>query len=248
MNPNWILLIDHDNIPLREGALSAIISCWLASVPAELRGNAIQELLVRSYGGWWQEESQSTSRYKAGPFYADECPALVRVADHYWRVHFEFADYLLSDEEHSALITHTFALRPAPHLFFATSDGRGCDEYDCEAKKLRRWLMSRRGCTRLACPRAFGDLWMKPEQKQVDIHLAVDLLDLCSRRQAPRRVGLVSDDTDFLPAILASATSKSEEKPLITLIRFTGKPSYLDTEIGRRGVEILNLDTFFGGR
>jgi hypothetical protein len=247
MLSTWILLIDHDNIPLQEVGLATLITQWLKYSPSDSQESGIQELLVRSYGGWWREDRQSTSRFSAGPRYADLCPALMRVNGCYWRVRFEFADHLLAfDGEQSPAITHTFALRPAPQLCLAT-EGKGCEEQDCEARKLRKWVMRRRGCTRKACPRAFGDIWQKPEQKQVDIHIAADLLHLSLLAGSRRYVALVSDDIDFIPAILAFTKNIGERRSL-TWIRCNRDSSYLDEELNNRGITIMKVNQQYEAR
>lgn len=202
----------------------------------------VGDMTVRAYGGWWREEAASDARFSAAVQYSEHCPALLATAGRYWRVRFEFADDLLLPADPavgSPSIRHTVAMRPPPPLAISQVHGAVCTEDGCEVQRCRRWLYRRRGCTRSACPQQFGQVWIRTEQKQVDTHLAVDLLQLTRLWPRPIHISLLSDDIDFLPAIVAAATT-SPLPESITHVRVTGRRTYLDPFLTERGVRILS--------
>lgn len=238
--PQAVCLIDHDNVPISRLSVTDLLTQWLASLPPEDEDLPVQDLLVRAYGGWWYESNVSNSRYQAAATYAAHCPAMLRVRGRYWRILFEFADTLLAPSATplGPRIDNTFVLRPAPQLFLPRQPELACLEQDCEALRLRKWVRQRRGCTRKACPKSFGDLWFKPEQKQVDIHLALDLLTLNGPMSAVRHLSVASDDIDFAPALWLASAALPEYRTL-TSIRFSTSPPYFDAHLQDTKVTIL---------
>lgn len=236
-----VALLDHDNSPHGAKSLKEILVTWLEDIPTAALRATVQDADVRAYGGWWQEDSSSSARGEAVAFYTEECPALITAGERYWRIKFAFADYLLHDlnVRHAPRVEHTFVLRPAPSLFSPLTGATACAEQGCEIRKIRKWMLKRRGCTRTACPNAFGQLWYKPEQKQVDTHLVLDLLYLCTRGSEATDVLVVSDDADFGPALLVAASAGTGAR--ITVARFSSKKNYLDQYLVEAGIKILVL-------
>lgn len=237
--PTWVLLIDHDNVPFERIQLRSILEAWLSEIAKVVRPEGVHDLLVRSYGGWWQGTDQSASRAEAARAYAEQCPALLSLDGGYWRVRFEFADSLIYSNPGFDRLSHTFALRPASPLTLAAGTA-GCDAESCEAPRLRKWTFRRRGCTKPGCTRKFGDLWLRGEQKQVDIHLAVDLLMLASRAESTTHLALASDDLDFMP-VLAQAGIIRPNHATLTHVRFTSRSAYLDETLTGLGLRLLVL-------
>ena len=235
--PEAIMLIDHDNAPFGRTPLSEVLRGWLGSLAGDALP-AVCDATVRAYGGWWFGDLSSSSRYKAVGFYTTQCPAITEVNGRYWRIRFEFADHLYHPLRNgmSPRIENTFVLRPAPQLF-SRNDIAGCDEADCEMAKIQRWVQKRRGCTRAACSKRFGDMWYKPEQKQVDTHLTLDLIALAST-ETPKHVAVVSDDIDFLPSLLV-ATSLMGPPGSVTQVRFSERRTYLDEALLAAGLHLL---------
>jgi hypothetical protein len=234
-------LIDHDNVSAHLGQLNHLLSGWLAGLSREHTFSAVEDLVVRSYGGWWREDAASDARFSAAQLYSEYCPALISTEGHYWRVRFEFADNLLVPPGFPGFAPpfhHTVVSRPAPPLTIADAGGPVCEEVGCEVQRCRRWLFRRRGCTRNACPKTFGQVWMRTEQKQVDTHLAIDLVQVCKLWMETVHVALVSDDVDFLPALAASTLGASTAAS-VTHVRIAGRPTYLDQFLIASGVRIL---------
>jgi uncharacterized LabA/DUF88 family protein len=233
-----VLLLDADNVPLEDVSLNTILVCWLAGQSPDGVGDAT----VRVYGGWWNGNVMSDARHKAALWMAEACPALLNIAQTYWRVRFEFADALISpalSNQGELPIRSTFVLRPAPPLTATQRPGQGCDESDCEVKAVRKWIYRRRGCTRNKCPKKFGDVWLRAEQKQVDTHLAVDLLLVAQGKQYDR-IALATDDIDLLPA-LAAAFRECGGSKNVAHIRFRAESSYLDGRLLDMGGAIFTL-------
>jgi hypothetical protein len=234
-------LIDHDNVSVHASHLNRCLSGWVSQISREHTVPPVTDVLVRAYGGWWREDQVSDARSSAQQLYSEYCPALIAAEGHYWRVRFEFADGLLLPpgmSDHVPPFHHTVVSRPAQPMSIADAAGPACAEQGCEVQRCRRWLYRRRGCTRNACPQIFGDIWMRTEQKQVDTHLAVDLLQLCKSWPESVHVALVSDDTDFLPVLLASSIG-SRKAASLTHVRLAGRESYLDDFLRKTGVRIF---------
>lgn len=227
------LLLDHDNADYASFPLADVLRGWLGTMGS---GPTVGEVVVRAYGGWWRAGIATTSRHEAASYYSTACPAILQIGASYWRTRFEFADRLAVDSS-SPRIEETFVLRPASPLVKADASG-GCAEAGCESSRLRKWLFRRRGCTKQACPRRFGDLWQRAEQKQVDTHLVVDFMSLLEQGGASR-IAVASDDSDFLPAFAWAAASGRGE--LVTHIRFKSIRSYLDAWQQKNGIRILRL-------
>ena len=236
-------LIDHDNVASHLPRLSAVLSTWAGEIAHEFRLPTVGDITVRTYGGWWREELASEARFSATQLYPEHCPALIRTTGHYWRVRFEFADSLLLPRGvrcNVPDIKHTVIGRPAPPLSISKALGGTCGEPNCEITRCRRWIFQRRGCTRNACPQMFSQVWVRTEQKQVDTHLAVDLMQLCCFWHENVHVALISDDVDFLPALVASSvTTRSAES--LTHVRMEGRATYLDNFLTKCGLRIVNL-------
>ena len=236
-------LIDHDNVATYLPQLSAFLHTWVSSVASEFHLPTVGDITVRAYGGWWREEMASEARFSAAKAYSVHCPALIKTEGHYWRVRFEFADRLLlpkGSRPGIPTIQHTVVSRPAPPLSIAKALGGTCGEAGCELTRCRRWIFSRRGCTRNACPQTFGQVWVRTEQKQVDTHLAVDLLQLCSLWHESVHVSLLSSDVDFLPA-LAASSAVNRSAVSLTHVRTEVRATYLDDFLTRFGVRIVHL-------
>jgi len=242
-----ILLLDHDNLPLSRIGIQHLLDRWLSHIDSS-PAIAVGEALIRIYGGWWLEDQMSESRHAASLFYAEFCPSLMYVLSRVWRVRFEFADSLFAPHHSTEIpIRHTFALRPAPPPV-ARRPGQqqpSCDEPDCEIRQLRKWLYRRRGCTRTACPRRFGDVWYRAEQKQVDIHLALDLAALVHRKDLAH-LAVGSDDLDFLPA-LVTASGHPLRHCTISHLRCRTDRTYLDDVFSRFGGHIVTVASVEGG-
>jgi hypothetical protein len=237
------LLLDHDNLPSERLQLASIINAWLDSVSRTLELPNQLTLLVRAYGGWYRGNQSSDARFKATDFYLKHCPSLLMHGSRYCRIAFEFADRVFSVEPTNfatSSITHTVATRRSSQRFSKRKDVADCQAPDCEIGSMRKWLNRNRACTRIACPFAFGDHFERHEQKQVDVHLAADLLTWAFTRQSTMFLAVATDDIDLTPALVAAATHLPTLERL-TLIRFDVPVSYLDDGLQRKGMNLITL-------
>ena len=238
-----LLLLDHDNLrEAREDALS-IIEPWLTvlerrqALPPK-QGSAVS-LDLRVYGGWFDGHRVTKSRYDAWQTYDNTWPVLVERPQYRVRIKIEFADYLLGRlaRQIQHKITHTVTTRHKPLRMRPTDQSRSCSEGSCERTKVRDWLKRGSGCTSSSCPNNFADCFERLEQKQVDIHLAMDLISAVSANGA-QHVALASDDLDFTPALMSVGVNNSGTSSLV-VVRTNRRPQYSDEALRSLGIEIV---------
>jgi hypothetical protein len=235
-----LVLLDHDSIPFETVSLRRILEAWIAAIPETTLPAGTHSVLVRSYGGWFRQAQTSEGRFKASNFYQNECPSMLRTPDRYWRTHFEFADKLLmppgaEQTQVAPSITHTVAVRGSAESVVGRSGAAPCPEVDCQLRPVKRWIRRRRACTRAACPLEFKDQFERLQQKQVDIHLATDLLTWAHTWDRACWLAIASDDIDLLPSLAAAALVR-QRVPKLTLVRFFTRSTYLDATLA--GLEI----------
>lgn len=238
------LLVDHDNVPFDRISPRQLITTWLESIDDLLAEQALVTVTLRAYGGWFLERNVTESRFAAAEFYQRSLPI---VFFHYGRpckVAFQFADTLISErgwsDEGSVRITHTVAVRPCAQYMKVVPGVEPCDVEDCELTAIRKWARVRRACTYRECPNWFSDYFERKEQKQVDVHLSIDLLLAAGAAETGEHVAVASEDWDILPAIAASADRVSNDVSL-TVLRFRPGSTYLDSSLEKRGVRIATL-------
>jgi len=232
-----VFLIDHENIPYDRVTVREIITCWLDAT-SDIR-NAVRYVDVRAYGGWFQESSASRARFLAADFY-QRCPTVLLHNGLLCHLTFSFADKLFKPSELFArdsepFISHTVAVRSTP-LHVQRNSGAICAEEDCELPSVKKWIKKRRACLKPACPHAFDAFFIRYEQKQVDVHLATDLLRACQSDIDDLIV--VSEDWDLLPAFLACVEDRRPHQRL-TILRFRQTGTYLDAMLLARGARIV---------
>lgn len=236
-----VLLIDHDNVPFASVRLISLIECWLDSLRqgGELPRRGVQSIQVRAYGGWYSGTATTPDRYSAAEFYQRTCPSVMSFEGSYVRLTFQFADELLDagGARSSIRLTHTVAERSNPTR--ATRTAFQCPEDDCEVASITRWIRTARGCTRVDCPHRFSDVLRRLEQKQVDVHMAIDLLTLATSRYAAG-IALASDDADMLPALAAAGGRRNG--CAVAVIRFDAPTSYLDGTLRDLGCDIIRCE------
>lgn len=238
-NVNALVLLDHDNVPHDAAVLRSVITSWVPSMPD---AQPVAFLNVRAYGGWYRDTAVSNSRFEAADYYQQNCPSLLRVGEVLCRLTFSFADRVLNLNHDSQIadgptITHTVATRSAPLHADRRAQAPTCAESDCEIRTTQRWIKKKRACPKPGCPHLYGDFFTRSEQKQVDVHLAVDLIrGVLARYDA---VVLVSEDWDILPAILAAVDLLLPGQRLI-LVRVRRGVTYLDAYLAEAGVTVVN--------
>ena len=228
-----IFLVDVDNLPSLVSALPSLLS----GLDAILGPAYIRDALFRVYGGWFDEEMPTEQRVIRQVDLAKSI-GLMKTDNAIYRVNVEFADHLVVKSERRHAITHTFQRRArAPRLVPLKFS---CSDSNCEAKQVQRWLRSRSGCTNRECSKRFSDIFEHRQQKQVDVHLSVDLLHLAMTCAADDAVVVVSDDRDFVPAIVAASIYSKDRGARIMLARTSQASSlYFEQQASSLGVSLV---------
>ena len=240
------LLIDHDNVPFQEVGLRHIFDAWLDSLDGLLRPASGVVLRVRAYGGWFAGVASTDARFSAGELYQETCPSVFLRQQRVIRVTFEFADYLAGyspqdSSDHVIRITHTVAARGKSILAsLRPRKSVSCVEAGCRLRETVHWLKSRQACASPHCPYKFSDFFTRLEQKQVDVHLGVDALLLASRLGPTDYLGVVSDDLDLVPAVVA-ATLQTGRQDAVFLLRFASGSRNLDDVLVNCGAGIVDV-------
>jgi hypothetical protein len=232
-----VLLLDHDNFPFEAIDLKAVLQRWVGALLPQLQNPRVLTVDARAYGGWWMGETASDGRYRAAEFYQAFFPSVMQFDDTFLRLRFTFADYLISDPS-GVRITNTVVSRASPQYVRRCDSAAPCMEPGCQLAAVKNWVRKRRACTKTGCPNPFESYFERREQKQVDIHLATDLMAIASGRHRARHVGVLSDDADLLPAILDAALGMSPPRTL-TLLRAASCTTYVDGALTGRGVRIV---------
>jgi len=240
-----LFLLDHDNIPHTRASIKKLIASWLNSLPAAVSSPVYID--IRAYGGWYDKDSATPARFSAADLYQRDCPTVLMHEGVLCRLSFRFADKLITPSAESLVdemehrITHTVALRGAPLYIQRQAEQRECIVADCELSRVRKWINKRKACPKPACPHQFDEYFVRYEQKQVDVHLSVDLLLACKAQID--HIVLVSEDWDLLPALLAASIECANGKKMLSLIRFRQSATYLDAILARRNVRIIHFHT-----
>lgn len=88
INPGFVILVDHANVPTEVLSFQDILQRWIAELEND---NSLPETIdvsVRAYGGWFDDWVSSPERYTAAEYYQDNCPAVLRIGSRYLRLAF----------------------------------------------------------------------------------------------------------------------------------------------------------------
>ena len=213
-------LLDHENIPFQAVTVADIVEQWLDSRSAPSSTSELVHVLIRAYGGWFEEQRSTRARFLAADFYQTSCPSVFRHGRSLCKLSFEFADFLapIGGAEHNRppiRITHSLVTRSSPQVLNLRTPQIQCNEDGCQLRVVRQWLRRRRACSKPHCPHAFSDVFMRREQKQVDVHLAVDLMLLAVSQDVDDYLVVVSDHSDLTPALAAAGSDRMRSYPAL---------------------------------
>lgn len=237
------MLIDVDNFDeLRDvDDASAFASTLMVLVRKFIAGchQEVDQITVRLYGGWY-EGAALTSR----------ASALAQVAALGDPFPFRYGDRMVAGTLELArgpihapglVLPHTHRIRDtAPRLRRTPgfADPSCCNDARCSAKRLERWS---RGpgkiCPTEGCSVTFKDAFFGREQKMVDTMLAIDLVDL-ALSQRVGAVAIVSDDTDFVPALVYAGHRGSGQ---VIMLRKGSLDSMLAAILHNAGVNPIGM-------
>ena len=105
----------------------------------------------------------------------------------------------------SGTITRRRASAPRLKRTPSLNDPSCCGNSACSARRLAGWTEGpRKVCPTPECNVTYADAFFGSEQKMIDALLSMDLIDMVTSSQMSA-VAVVSDDTDFIPALLYAA-------------------------------------------
>ncbi len=232
-----LILVDYANIDFEKVAPNQLVSASVEALGLA-NGNSQLNVAVRSYGGWYDGGASSEERYSAQRIHAD-WPAYFALRDTVVRVRTSFAEHVLQDEivqRQPARVTHTVVERRGKPRPRSRKRDHECGE-DCKLKGIRKWFRKKYACPAKECDVIWSQAFFRREQKQVDVHIAVDLLAACFSGRWPA-IAVVSDDLDMVPGLLAASGAECD---LLT-VRIEVSDHYADPELEQRGVRILRFE------
>lgn len=230
------LLIDHDNIPWAGVTVERLVRLALDALMDKMPAGLV-DVTIRAYGGWFDGNLPTLSRERASAFYQEECPSLIEHGSMRARIAFEFADELLAGTADSTRvrIRNTYQRRRSKQTAVPDKSAPICADPHCELKSIRRWLKKNSACSKSGCAYNFQDFYVRPEQKQVDIHLALDLMTICQGHMS-LGVAVATDDVDLIPAIAAATINKTS---VVIHLRFETPQTYLDYDLVAQDLRIV---------
>ena len=229
------------NIDFSRYDFQSILHDWLSNTLVTIGLPKICDLKIRAYGGWNINGVESPLRFDASKFYQTHCPALYQIGDNYFRLSFEFAETLFFHKYvdlHSEIMPfqNTVVERRAPDRI--VKNRVDCFEPNCELRKVKRWLKNRKACTNPLCPLTFSDMFYRQEQKQVDVHLALDFITAIKYMTSCLNICILSNDLDIVPALVFASIENPGNK-LITVGRTKSGVQYCDDYLNRNNTVIL---------
>ena len=202
------LLVDHANIPFEKVSFIKLVTAWIEDLATSFELPSVLSLKVKAYGGWYVGNTASGERYRAAELYQRIVPTGLKVRGHLCRIRFEFADYLetlpANERYQPFAVHHTVSPRTRLLSIGWKTPIPTCQEPSCKIKEVHRWLHKDKACTLPTCPHPFSAFFERFEQKQVDVHLATDLVLLALAKEDNTHFGVISDDTDFMPSLVAA--------------------------------------------
>lgn len=194
-----LILLDSDNLAWAD--LRPLIERVVSLVPST---ESVREVRLRIYGGWWDGELPTDSRIEIAGRLPELAPALLRVDSSLCRVSSEFADQLLGEPPfRDEIVRGTFVRRPIDRIVVKSQPSEACNHPQCQLRQCRDWVRTRHACSLKDCTKRFGDYWLRPEQKKVDVHIAVDAMLAAVDPRGPTNLVIASDDVDLEPALQA---------------------------------------------
>lgn len=222
------VLVDYDNVldELKHRGLPAISEAIVAAMgPEAFRSDPA--LRLRFYDGWYEQRTLSRRAQRlAGEF--NGFPIQIKIRDGTNIIPVvttaEPAYSVLADPTHHLL--HTFRPKGVPvNLTCKNPLAIGCLETQCPMATVHS--VFRQGwCTAPSCKHTKTSMIYQAQQKLVDSMLVADLLHLVHRGEL--RVGIVSSDDDFWPAIRAACAAGTEivhinTRPRTPLINYSAR-------------------------
>jgi uncharacterized LabA/DUF88 family protein len=238
------LLVDHSNIPWEKLNISKLISAWIAELRTQCDLPYVLNLIIRAYGGWYSGGIASAERYRAAEHYQRIVPSALKAHDRLCKIRFEFADTLAAlpsgEYREPFAVRHTVVPRSRLISIGWKTPRPTCHDPNCKIKDIHRWLHKNRACTSPTCPHSFSDFFERLEQKQVDVHLATDLLLLSLARIDGTHLGVLSDDIDFIPSLVA-AKRYGNRTGHVSLLRCNACPDHVMDMLRVENIRLIEI-------
>jgi uncharacterized LabA/DUF88 family protein len=229
------LLIDYYNLPERmrsAGVLSAVMQIN-GLVQGAFPDNV--ETHARLYGGWYDQSGLTRDGTRLTQEVMRHFPCTYRGSDgRIRRLTCEIATSLV--QAPSELFFATVRLQRGLNRLLRLPHPASCaDTPNCSAPSVVEW--SRKGCPTPGCPVAAEEAFAYKQQKLVDILLCCDLIALAAGGAA-ERLFLVSEDDDFIPALIQARLSGA---PVCHVRSKPDKARLYDALLYRKGIGILHV-------
>lgn len=201
------LLVDVDNYDeLREVTDDNAFGSRLMDLTRDLLSicaSQVDQLTIRLYGGWFDGAAMTKRASEFAKLAQRGDPFPILTAERRVSGHVELAVGPVAAP--GMILPHTYRRRgTAPRLKRTPgfSDPSCCGDAACSAKRLAAWSEGpRKQCPTPDCTVTYADAFFGSEQKMIDALLAMDLIEMVTFGQMDA-VAVVSDDTDFIPAML----------------------------------------------
>lgn len=201
------MLVDVDNFyDLREVSDGSAFASVLMRVIRDFLAvcdHEVDQLLIRLYGGWYEGVSMTSRASQLAQIAADGDPFPLTHGGRSVAGRVELASGPIHTP--GVVLPHTHRVREtAPRLRRTpgADEPSCCSDSACSARKLARWSEGpQKICPTEGCTVPYSRAFFGREQKMVDTMIAIDLIEL-TVSQRIGSVALISDDTDFVPALL----------------------------------------------
>lgn len=199
-----IVLVDYDNLGIYKlnklGDLVSIILDRIAGAISETRVSCC----IRLYGGWYDEKGQSVEGKKVSMALMGNENSVQRFVGKDGQVvfiksHIEMASSILQKPDYDLFYTYRMKSK-AYNIRVKRREDVNCRHEECLLPVLSKFLKSGK-CPRDGCPIDDPMLVWRNEQKLVDSMIVCDMVYSANIKMA--YIVLVSDDDDFIPALLA---------------------------------------------
>ena len=231
---NAHLLIDYYNLPQK--LLNAGVESILKQLESMIDATSTdtEDMFVRLYGGWYTDRGLSRDGTVLSQGISRTFPLVSKLPAGVRRIHCEIASSLIRLRGELFVATVREA-RGFERLMRSLNPQHCTLKPSCTIQGVVHW--SRGGCPEPGCPVLAHEAFITQQQKLVDILIACDLLALAEAGNASR-VLLVSEDDDFIPALLQARSLGADVWHVRTKL---GKRRLYDSVLNRQGIRIVTL-------
>ncbi len=240
-----IVIVDFDNVfrdnisnytnnSIIKNSISSAIDLILESI------DNVENILVKMYGGWYQEDvltNKASTILSIIPDIETLFPMLYGNKRVYGSVELAFK---LTDVEHEWHYTYK-EQRGLPGLRIkrdAMTDCCHMNHDTCPIHILRRFIDNKRECLTTDCKNKISDtIFMHKSQKMVDTMMACDIMSAYDDKNAAG-ICIMSEDIDLFPA-LALGRSKNSNIPIYIKLEHIRPSAHYEIMSNKFNINIL---------